>query len=133
MLVLVNVVLPTVTVAATDPAVRVRVALVSERLSPVRVPADRVTDPAAPPNSPQAPVFGPSIGSLKMLLGGVQNLSQIILAGVSRSRVQQSWLARVVSRIFRKLFWLASPVLGSSSHGLRGVMAVQVHGQVPFT
>ena len=94
MLVLVNVVLPTVTVAATDPAVRVRVALVSERLSPVRVPADRVTDPAAPPNSPQAPVFGPSIGSLKMLLGGVQNLSQIILAGVSRSRVKQSWLAR---------------------------------------
>ncbi len=68
MLVLVNVVLPAETVAATDPAVSVRVALVRARVSPVSVPAARVTDPAAPVNSPQAPVFDPSSGSLNMLL-----------------------------------------------------------------
>lgn len=68
MLVLVNVVLPAATVAATDPAVSVHVALVKARVSPVSIPADRVTDPAAPVNSPQAPVFGPFRGSLNMLL-----------------------------------------------------------------
>lgn len=68
MLVLVNVVLPTATVAATDPAVRVRVALVRARVSPVSVPAERVAEPAAPVNSLQVPVLDPSNGSLNMLL-----------------------------------------------------------------
>lgn len=42
MLVLVNVVLPVAAVAASGPAVSVRIALVSARVSPVGVPADRV-------------------------------------------------------------------------------------------
>lgn len=47
MLVLVNVVLPAATVAATDPAVSVRVALVSARESPV------VSAARTPPPSPE--------------------------------------------------------------------------------
>ncbi len=44
MLVLVNVVLPAATVAATDPAVNVRVALVSARVG-IAFPVDMVADP----------------------------------------------------------------------------------------